>query len=72
MWRWKEVDGWMKGCMCGWIDRWMVDWMVGQMDGWVDEQMVGWMYRQMDNSVTKHAQFRPFVLDFLLSELRED
>ena len=55
-----DGNRWMDGRMGRWIDGWTVDWMVG------------WMYRWMDNSMTKHAQFRPFVFDFLLFELRED
>ena len=44
----RRIDGWMNGCMDGWMHGWMGGWMdgvmYGQMDGWMD----GWMYGSME------------------------
>lgn len=42
--RWME--GWMKECMCGWMDamdRWMDGWVDDGVEEWMKECMCGWI-----------------------------
>jgi len=31
------MNGWICGCLFGWIDRWLDEWIVGYFLGWMDE-----------------------------------